>query len=120
MSAKFLQEVRGVIDKGWTQNALARDSHGKAVSATSRKAERYCLLGAITKVEVGGWRRRMFGLPRWDEEKAARRLLMDALRDTSGTYGIDYIVYNDRPSTTKYDVLKLLDAAIDKAKAEAD
>jgi hypothetical protein len=46
-----LQAVRQLILRGWTRGVLARDKHGRQVHVGNERAVRYCLLGAIERVD---------------------------------------------------------------------
>lgn len=45
-----LQELRKVVEAGWTQGCLARDKEDNECNVTAPHAEKFCLFGAIIKV----------------------------------------------------------------------
>lgn len=95
-----LIDTRALIAHGWTKGAWSRKVFGRQC---------YCLSGALIKASVGEitW---LSGRARdivTDEASAVAR----QRGDMSGSM----IDFNDRPSTSKADVLAVLDRAILKA-----
>lgn len=91
---KVLKKARKLILKGWTRQTFARDKSGKAVSARSRKACKYCATGAI--IRAGG------------SDEAAYLVQNELTKFDS------LALFNDR-QTTKWPVVHAFDRAIAKA-----
>lgn len=86
--------------KRWTKGALGRDSHGEKISAKSDMTVCWCLGGAALKIG----------------KVADYDLAMNALRKLCPDQGhlCGVVLFNDDPSTTHADILRVLDAAIAK------
>ncbi|ORE90214.1 hypothetical protein ATO13_23301 [Stappia sp. 22II-S9-Z10] len=93
----ILRDARGYIERGWAQGDAARDDDGFACTVESRKAVRWCALGAI-----GAAGRRF---PQRDRDTA-----LTALYRAVGTPTISF--WNDSPRRTQADVLAAFDRAI--------
>lgn len=81
-----------MIEKGWTQGALARDELGAEVWPRHPAASCWCLLGAIRRVALGD-----------TEAEEARQMVFDQL----GSVAI--ATWNDTPGRTQAEVLAVLD-----------
>lgn len=100
--ATLKQARRLIAEKGWTQDTYARDANGERVDEDSRQATCFCIYGAVKRAK-----------PQWLVEQDT----MDCLDDlAAGITGFRNIVgFNDRPTTTREDVLAALDQAIEVA-----
>lgn len=47
---EILDSAQELLERGWVSGHLALDAHGKPVSPTSEKAERYCQIGALMAI----------------------------------------------------------------------
>jgi hypothetical protein len=101
---KLLQTARGLIVKGWHQNALAEDKMGNEVPFNSDRAVSFCAVGALRRAE--------FNQDTKGVAAKARQVLRSAL-PKNGTHGGSVICFNDY-AENKRQVLKLFDRAIAK------
>ena len=93
-----LKAIRALIGKGWCRGAFARTISGRACSYDSPKAARFCLAGAMLRVNA---------------PKKVRTLLMKATNPAG--IGFDGLAgFNDR--STKAKVLALLDRVLAEQK----
>jgi hypothetical protein len=99
-----LRAARGLIVKGWNQNALAEDKMGNDVPVNSNKAVSFCAVGALRRAE--------FNQGTKGVATKARRVLRSAL-PKDAEYGGSVICFNDY-AENKRQVLKLFDRAIAK------
>lgn len=93
-----LKQARVLIERGWTQNAFARDADGRQVSFDNPAATCYCLsgaVGAITGVDGDLWHQVQLRLEETPEV---------------GDNGIAF--WNDATYRTKEQVLALIDRVI--------
>lgn len=98
----ILIEARQKISEGWTQRAYARMSNevddGGKVSADSRLATCWCVMGALVAVTPD--------LVRYDQA-------LDTIMGIIGEkHTGDIIDWNDDPARTQEEVLELFDRAI--------
>jgi hypothetical protein len=102
-TVQVLRRAKALLKKkGWTRGAMARDVEGNPVIARSKKAAKFCAVGAIHAVAAAGERQRVKAL--------------DALDSAAGPH--DHAVsYNDARRRTLAQVLTLFDKAIVAAKA---
>ena len=110
-AAALLTEARGLLLRGWSQGAQARDETGRVVPAWSEDATSWSLLGAL----LASWQLHGMAL---DEDFVAHavdaRALGDAtaaLGDATGTAGLD--VWNDAPGRTLVDILDAINQALE-------
>lgn len=85
--------------KHWTRGDLAHDVDGAAVDPRSKNAVCWCVIGAVQKFSLG--------------------YQCDALNRIHNAVGESGSEFNDYHTTTHADVLRVLDAAIEKAKQDA-
>jgi hypothetical protein len=104
MPAEALGAVRKRIERGWSQEADARDGSGKAVAMVGESAEAWSVLGAFALAATDG-------IP-INHIHGALRALADVTQANS------LKEWNDAPLRTQQDVLDALDAAI--ARIEGD
>lgn len=99
---KVLVSVRELLsdEKRWTRRWYARDAAGVGVGSRDKHAVCWCLVGAMRKSPIG---------------KLHQEVGLDLLR--SVVYG-PIAGFNDDPKTTHADVLRVLDAAIERAKQD--
>jgi hypothetical protein len=97
----FLSRTREIISTSWTKGTYAKDSEGRSCIISSPDAKCFCLLGALrrTEYELGT-----------DKTWYQARAIIANVLNTGRMGGI--IDFNDNLSTTKADVLSLLDKAI--------
>lgn len=82
---------RLLVEKGWTQAVMARDSAGYSVSEDDDRATCFCLYGAL-------WRTAQ-------NQDGLRNSVRDALHDATGG---NFVKWNDAPGRTKDEVLALI------------
>lgn len=109
-AAAMLQEARGLLQRGWSRGAQARDAQGQVVLPWSEEAASWSLLGAL--------------LARWQvhdmqedadfvAHRADARALGDAtqaLGEATGTAALDQ--WNDAGDRNLSDVLGAVDGAL--------
>lgn len=98
-ASDILFNAKQRIERGWCQGEYALDSFGLPVLAASANAVCWCLLGAMI---AAGEARYTFHRGAWD-------FLMQALPEPNE------MCWNDNPTTTKADVIAVLDEAYTKA-----
>lgn len=106
------EAVRILKMSEWTQHALARDAKGRSCSISGGDAVAFCLGGALIKA----WR----ALDGDNEDlyhKFFQNKFSEILREKYN-YKFTYTRWNDRPTTSKEDVMTLLHDAIDSMRAE--
>ena len=104
---EILVKVRGLIERGWTQNASARNANGDRVAPTSRHACKWCATGALYAIyeTIPNWR----DDPKTDETSD---LVRAALPKRSNDFHKTIIGFNDADNTTQADILAVFDEAI--------
>ena len=110
---EILEQARALIERGWTQNASARNADGDHVAPTSRHACKWCASGALNTVyeTIQNWR----DDPKTEE---ASDLVRAAIPKGSNDFHKTIIGFNDAIETTKADILSVFDEAI--ARCEDD
>jgi len=98
MQANALRAIRGRIEKGWSQDASARDASGEQVPLGSDEAVSWTLCGAFALAGKDG-------IPMGHLPAALR-----ALADVTGMESLNG--WNDEAGRTKEEVLEALEAAI--------
>lgn len=93
--------ARALIEKGWTQDAYARDADGAACSVNDDRATCFCMNGAVMRV-AGIYR----------ENDAL--MVFTALGSAAGVTRYSHH-WNDAPGRTQAEVLALFDKAIEAA-----
>jgi hypothetical protein len=111
-AAAILSEARGLLLRGWSQGAQARDRTGAVVSAWSEEAHSWSLLGGL----LACWYRQQGGS--MDSEFVGHgfdaRTLGDAtaaIGHVTGTASIES--WNDDPARTLDEVLATIDRALE-------
>lgn len=84
-------------EKRWTKEYYARDAAGEGVNPSSKRAVCWCLVGAMRKSPIG---------------KLHQEVGLDLIHSVVDGH---IAGFNDDPNTTHADVLRVLDAAIEKA-----
>ena len=119
-AAAMLMEARGLLTRGWSKGAQARDERGHVVNAWSEDAVSWSLIGAL----LASWHRHDNRLDiDFIAHSAEAQALADAtqvLARATGTLAID--PWNDAPERNHGDVLAAVDRAIgllDRPQAEA-
>ncbi|HKB20462.1 MAG TPA: hypothetical protein VKC65_05555 [Gaiellaceae bacterium] len=112
----MLMEARGLLLRGWSKGAQARDDRGHIVNAWNGEAASWSLVGAL----LATWHRHDDKL---DEDfvahSAEARALSEAtqvLSRTTGTLALD--PWNDAPERTRGDVITAVDRALSLLNAE--
>jgi hypothetical protein len=96
--------MRVMLERGWTQNACARDAAGNEVDELSMKAVSFDALGALTRAG----------------RDAPREAVHDAIARLRAGIGFATLgAWNDEPGRTQAEVLALVDRAISSASADA-
>ena len=101
--ATLLKTARGIIARGWCRGSMAVDANGKRVTVKSPKAKNFCAVGALRRAE--------HKLGTTGVATEGRKALRSVLPGT-GRFSASVVAFNDY--STKTDVLKLFDRAIDK------
>jgi hypothetical protein len=116
----MLMEARGLLLRGWSKGAQARDGRGHVVNAWSAEAASWSLVGAL----LASWHRHDNRLDiDFVAHSAEARALADAtqvLTRATGTLAID--PWNDAPERNRGDVIAAVDRALgllDLSQAEA-
>ena len=116
----MLTEARGLLLRGWSKGAQARDVRGHVVNAWSNDAAAWSLVGAL----LASWHRHDDRLDAdFVAHSAEARALADAtnvLSRATGTLAID--PWNDAPERSWGDVIAAVDRALallDRPQAEA-
>ena len=119
-AAAMLTEARGLLLRGWSKCAQARDVRGHVVNAWSDEAASWSLVGAL----LASWHRHD---DRLDADFVAHSVEAQALADATdvlsratGTLAID--PWNDAPERNRSDVIDAVDRALallDHPQAEA-
>ena len=119
-AAAMLTEARGLLLRGWSKGAQARDVRGHVVNAWSDDAAAWSLVGAL----LASWHRHDDRLDAdFVAHSAEARALADAtnaLSRATGTLAID--PWNDAPERNWGDVIAAVDRALallDRPHAEA-
>jgi hypothetical protein len=106
----MLMEARGLLLRGWSKGAQARDVRGHVVNAWSDKAASWSLVGAL----LASWHRHDNRLDAdFVAHSAEAQGLADAtdvLSRATGTLAIDF--WNDAPERNRDDVLTVVDRAL--------
>lgn len=100
----ILTEMRELLtDPGhWIKGTLARDASGRLAYSRCRTACQWCLDGALIRAAAGTMR---------DVVARIVRLLANAVTAHTGGRHSHHIAFNDDPTTTHADVLRVLDLA---------
>jgi hypothetical protein len=119
-AAAMLTEARGLLDRGWSKGAQARDARGHVVNAWSDDAAAWSLIGAL----LASWHRHDNRLDAdfvaHSVEARALAEATDVLSRATGTLAID--PWNDAPERSRADVIAAVDRALgllDHPRAEA-
>ena len=110
-AAAMLVEARGLLLRGWSQGAQARDKHGHVIPAWSRDAASWSLLGSL----LASWYRHNEAL---DEDFVGHSMDARALGDAMAALGnstgsADLDGWNDENGRTTDDVLAAIDRAVE-------
>lgn len=100
---KLYNDTKTIVESGWCREAYARDSDGFPVVFESNKATSFCLMGATYRAAL----MQMYRSPIIQEICAP---YIEALEKY--TKGTMVSVWNDHQTTTKEDVIRLLDQVI--------
>jgi len=109
-AAAMLMEARGLLLKGWSQDAQARNEKGQAIQAWSREATSWSLLGSL----LSSWYRHNESL---QADFVAHSMDARALGDAMAALGTatgsaDLDGWNDVEGRQLSDVLAVIDVAI--------
>ena len=112
----ILEGAKELVERGWTQKTFARDRMGKECAVTSPFAQKWCLAGACHHAHhFYQYRTDIL----WDQILShVRKTAIDLHGDSMAKADLFVTRWNDALERTKADVLALLDAAIERAKAE--
>jgi hypothetical protein len=110
-AAAMLMEARGLLLRGWSQSAQARDASGHAVQAWSQEAASWSLLGSL----LSSWYRHNESL---HDDFVAHSMDARALGDAMAALGTatgsaDLDGWNDAEGRSLADVLAAIDAAVE-------
>jgi hypothetical protein len=111
-AAAMLSEARGLLLRGWSRAAQARDRTGSEVPAWSENARSWSLLGAL----LASWHRQHGETTELDfvaHGFDARALgdATEALGDVTGTASIER--WNDDPHRSLAEVIETVDRAVE-------
>jgi hypothetical protein len=114
-AAAMLMEARGLLLRGWSQGAQARDESGHAVQAWSQEAVSWSMLGSL----LSSWYRHNETL---QEDFVAHSMDARALGDAMAALGTatgsaDLDGWNDAEERHLADVLAAVDGAIESLPA---
>lgn len=90
-TATILDRAADLIEKkGWTRGALARDANDVVAGCKDRRAQKFCVLGAIYRLEPDSWGRvaavnavvAVVGrdVSTWNDRQKSKRPVIAALR----------------------------------------
>ena len=109
-AAAMLMEARGLLLRGWSKGAQAREDTGHVVNAWSDDAASWSLVGAL----LASWHRHDDRLDAdFVAHSAEARGLAEAtdvLSRATGTLALD--PWNDAPERTRSDVIAAVDRAL--------
>jgi hypothetical protein len=108
-AAAMLQEARGLLLKGWSRGAQARDSQGQVVLPWSDDASSWSLLGAL----LATWQVLDLEDADFVAHRADARALGDAtqaLGEATGTAALDQ--WNDDEGRSLGEVVAAIDSAL--------
>ena len=105
-TTKVLEDVRALLsDRGaWVQGDFAVSKDGTPTPLSCSSACAWCLIGALHKVT------QPFNC---EDDSNAYHAIHLAIREETGSGISDIVDFNDHPSTTHADVLRVLDRAIE-------
>ena len=114
-AAAMLMEARGLLLRGWSQGAQARDRSGHVVQAWSHEAASWSLLGSL----LASWYRHNESL---EDDFVAHSMDARALGDAMAALGTstgsaDLDGWNDADGRHLSDVLTAVDGAIESLPA---
>lgn len=98
---KVLVSARELLsdEKRWTRHRYARDAAGDNAMLSGKKAVCWCLTGAVLNSPL---------------RSSHQDIALDLIH---GVVGGSIFGFNDDPTTTHADILRVLDAAIEKAQS---
>ena len=108
-AAAMLQEARGLLLRGWSRGAQARDAQGQVVLPWSDEAASWSLLGAL----LATWQVHDMEDADFVAHRADARALGDAtqaLGEATGTAALDQ--WNDADGRSLADVVTAVDSAV--------
>lgn len=110
-AADLLTEARAVIadPAQWCQRAPARNHNDTPTDPTSEFAQRWCIMGAIHKVCIGGRHSPVVAM-------RATRAITQSLVPPGPLLRTSPATWNDMPERTHEQVLAAFDRAIEKLK----
>lgn len=109
LASEFLDSAKALIEKGWCQQATARDCNDNRVDPYTPEAVEWDIVGALL---LAGWRVPI------GERPPVTILGRKFLRSAIGAHNDNgFAVYNDYRSRTKAQILGAFDEAIRLAKA---
>ena len=108
LSVQVLQRARALIKKGWTRRSFAKDKRDNVVWVNDPTATKFCLAGALDRAtrDLGREKRKD---PHQNAGSAAYARVLDVV---SGKHCRLIASFNDDMTTTKQDVIAVIDAAI--------
>ena len=103
-----LKEVRVLLEKGWCQNAAAKNKKGKIVGLTDEAACSFCLTAAVDKIAVFAE-----NSERSQNSYTRGRFMFNAITEAGDFYDVDDLVrYNDNYLRTEAQIIDLVSRAI--------
>lgn len=99
---EILQVAKGFIERGYTKQYFARNGNDAPVDSKDPNAVCWCAAGAVRRAVPKGVQSELM------EYDALYQLRLSLPEGASN----DLVEYNDRPTTTKEDILALFDRAI--------
>lgn len=112
----ILKKAKGFVEAGWCQQTMSEDKNGTPLGDPfSRKAKRFCAMGALQKATG---REAFRSVKKYNPELYARFNKARSTLDTAATNeGI--VSFNDDPVREKSDVIRAFDRAIYILQGEA-
>lgn len=107
LQLETLHRIRDKIANHWIKGDYARDASGDDVDTTSPKACTWCLVGAIESETLGSKR------PYFEDTNTKDTLYYKTKKlITDVAQVVNLESYNDKSTTTKEDILAIVDKAI--------
>ena len=114
-SLRILKEARALVEKGWTQNADARNKRGAECPKFDKHASAWCITGAM---DAASYKRFTLSSRVWQEAVRAMRIAINSVRDRN-VECVFLSDWNDVPGRKKEEVLAVFDKAIESLQERA-
>jgi len=101
----ILQEAKALLAKGWCQGKDAEDTNGKKVHWKTQTAARFCMIGAIYRVNLS--HKNTFSIDFYQAVGLVEKAIV-----LEGYEPLHITDWNDLADTTQGNVLSVMDRAI--------